>query len=402
MTDVGEKSVHFAGRTAWETEENAISAVCGELRSQGVSFADLTVSNPTRCAIPYPEAEITAALSSADNFCYKPDPWGLMRARETIASMYREHGVAVSAERVMLTSSTSEAYNYVLRLLCDPGDEVLAPAPSYPLFQFLADVNDVRMVEYPLVRDCGWRLDRAALEQALTERCRAIIVVNPNNPTGSYLHASDVDYLCSLALERGLALICDEVFSDYVLEPMPDARMTLLGRAGGPLTFVLNGFSKMLALPQLKLSWLVVQGGGALSAEASKRLEMIADTFLSVNTPVQNAVPVLLGLRQIVQERVMERLRSNLAYLRGVVADVPGLELYDCEGGWYAVVRISGVDDEERFCLNLLRRRQVLVHPGYYYDFLHGAHVVLSLLTEPALWRRGLAALTEEYVKALA
>jgi alanine-synthesizing transaminase len=393
----GKMRMSFAGRTDWDFGENGLAVAAREIKVRGGSLVDLTVSNPTKCGFDYACLEMTEAMGSSRNLEYAPDPWGLLRAREAVSRFYADNGCAdVPVDRLMLTASTSEGYGYILKLLCNAGDEILAPVPSYPLFQFLADVSDVKIVRYPLVYGCsGWAIDRSALVSAITGRTRAILVVSPNNPTGSFLRSGDAEFLRDLAAERGLAVVCDEVFGDYVLDVGADAVRTLAGGSGGPLTFVLSGLSKILALPQMKLAWIVVQGGAGVCCEACRRLEMIADTFLSVGTPVQNACVDLLARRGLIQAQVRRRLGGNLAFLRGVVSQVPRIELYRPEGGWFAVLRLHGVRDEEAFAVSLLREGAVMVHPGYFYDFEEGAHVVLSLLTPEDVLRVGMGAVVE-------
>jgi alanine-synthesizing transaminase len=392
------EGVHFAQRTGWDFEENELARACRELKAAGVPVTDLTVSNPTKCALDYGALDVGHSFEAREILDYSPDPWGLPGAREAVARFYADMGIAVPVGRIMLTSSTSEGYNYVFRLLCDPEDGVLAPAPSYPLFQFLADVNDVRIASYPLVYEDGaWRIDREGFLAALTNKMRAVIVVSPNNPTGSYLREGDMRFIYEVAAERGLAIICDEVFADYSLEPRSDAVRTLVGRGDGPLTFVLSGLSKILAMPQMKLSWIAIGGAADVVMQASQRLEMIADTFLSVNTPVQTACAAWLAKRSALQGPVLERLRGNLRLAREMAAPCDGLELLHAEGGWYAVVSMDGMKDEDAFAVSLARERHVIAHPGYYYDFAEGAHVVLSLLTEPTAWSKGLDALVQHY-----
>ena len=390
---------HFARRTNWDMAENALAKAGKALKASGVAVTDLTVSNPTRCGFDYSALGIDTVFADPANLEYTPDPWGLPRARKAVSALYADMGPEAPVERILLTSSTSEGYNYVFRLLCDPGDSVLAPAPSYPLFQFLADVNDVRIDQYPLYYENGWHIYREALEASITAKTRAIIVVSPNNPTGSYLRADDMVYLRELALRRGLAIVCDEVFADYALEPLPDAQRSMVGQKGGPLTFVLSGLSKILAVPQMKLSWMIVQGEETLVREASPRLEMIADTFLSVNAPVQNACEKWFAIRKPLQEQIAARLRGNLETLRGIVATTNGLAVIPPEGGWYAVVRAAGIEDEDAFVVGLLESGHVMVHPGYYYDFSEGAHIVTSLLVEPRAWAEGLGRLAAYYTR---
>ena len=394
MSDSRERQkVRFARRTGWDLGENALTEAVRTAKASGRRILDLSVSNPTRCAFDYSAFDLSKDFAPSANLAYNPDPWGLPAAREAVAAMYAENGVPVPVSRLMLASSTSEAYSHLFRLLADPGDEVLFPAPSYPLFQYLADLSDVSAVPYPLVlSENGWNIDREGFLRALTPRTRAVILVSPNNPTGSFVTEADHAFLAREAEKRGLAILCDEVFADYPLAPRPEALRTLAGREG-PLTFVLGGLSKTLAMPQMKLSWILAQGGGAALEGACRRLEMISDTFLSVATPVQNACPGWLLRRGAIQGQVARRLAENLAFLEKTAAAHPGLRVQPCEGGWYAVLEMDGIVDEEGFARSLVEERGVVIHPGFYYDFPEGAHAVLSLLTPAELWREGIAAL---------
>jgi alanine-synthesizing transaminase len=390
------ESIHFARRTKWDFNENGLTRACRELKASGIALDDMTKSNPTKCGFDYSSLGVESSFGAKENLDYSPDPWGLTRAREAVAKFYAGKGLAAPVDNIMLTSSTSEGYNYLFRLLCDPGDEILAPAPSYPLFQFLADVNDAKISPYKLVYNDGWRIDRDALRLATNGKTRAIVLVNPNNPTGSYIREADYAFIREFAAKHGLAIICDEVFADYDLDILPDAKRTLVGQ-DGPLTFVLSGLSKILALPQMKLSWIVIQGGGKDAPTVRQRLEMIADTFLSVNAPVQNACPAWLEKCRTVQGPIVTRLRDNLRLLKETAAATPGLAALRSEGGWYGILAMDGIIDEDAFIVNLAKERHVVAHPGYYYDFDDGEHAVFSLLTEPSVWARGLKAFAQYY-----
>jgi len=382
----------FSRRTDWSFGENELSRIGREVRGEGREVLDLTASNPTRAGIAMPLAGLAAAFDVPALAEYSPDPWGLPATRAAVCADHSARGVDVGMDRVMLTSSTSEAYNYIFRLLCDVYDEVLAPAPSYPLFQFLADVNDVRLRNYGIVQENGlWRIDRQSIAGALSPRTKAILLVNPNNPTGSYVRADDLAFLRNLATERGLALISDEVFGEYAIAPAKDAVPTLAGTSEGPLTFVLGGLSKALAMPQMKLAWLLVGGDETLVRDACQRLEIIADTFLSVNAPVQLAFGQWIQRKAGIQAAIMERLRANMAVARAIGSDL--VSALHVEGGWYVVMSLPGVGDEDAFFERLLSERAVLAHPGYYYDFSEGSHAVLSLLTPTAIFEKGLSEL---------
>ena len=377
----------FSSRFRWDLRPNRLSRALGEMRHAGAEVLDLTESNPTRVGLSYP-AELVEALADARGLSYDPQPAGLQAARQAVCRYYAAAGCAVEPERVLLTASTSEAYAYLFKLLTDPGDEVLAPRPSYPLFEFLAAMESVRASQYPLGYHGGWSIDCEALAAAVTPRTRAIIVVNPNNPTGSFLKRDELQFLLGLCRERGLALISDEVFADYGFAEDPARVRTVAGREEA-LTFAMGGLSKMAGLPQMKLGWVVVSGPAAAWAEAQEKLELIADTYLSVATPVQHAAGRLLELGKEVRAQITERVRDNLAWLRQSVGAGSACGVLAVEGGWYATVQAPRVRPEEEWALELLEKDHVLVQPGFFYDFENEAFLVLSLLTEPAVLREG-------------
>ena len=355
---------------------------------------DLTSANPTRAGLRYPEAEILAALASPAALDYQPDPRGLPGARAAISAYYASRGESVDPEDLLLTASSSESYALLFKLLADPGDEILIPAPSYPLFDVLAALESVRLVRYPLVHspEAGWRIQREALEAALSPRTRAIAVVHPNNPTGSYLRRDEKGWLEALCASRGLPLIADEVFLDYGRDA---AGQTSFATAQGALAFALSGLSKLVGLPQLKLGWIALAGPAQARRRARERLEFIADAYLSVGAPVQHAAPALLGLRSAVQREIRQRVEANEARLRELCAAAAGVRPLEREGGWYAVIELSEAVDEEAFCIRLLEQHGVLVHPGYFFDFERQGVLVVSLLAEPEAFEEGIARLIE-------
>ena len=321
---------------------------------------------------------------------YEPVPFGRGAARAAVCAYYRGHGAALDAGHVCLTTSTSEAYSFLFRLLCNPGDEVLIATPSYPLFDYLAVLDDVRLVMFPLLYDHGWSIEPAAVEARIGSRTRAIAVVHPNNPTGHFTSAEERADLEALCARYGLALIVDEVFLDYAWAPVHGASF-----ARGPhraLTFVLSGMSKIAALPQMKLSWLAIFGPETLREEARERLEIIADTFLSVNAPVQQALPAWLGAAPGIQQQIRARVAVNLAALDELCAGTAVSRLVG-EGGWYAVLRIPALGRDEGFALSLLAGAGVLVHPGSVFGFAPQGRLVVSLLPEASVFRTGMAAL---------
>ncbi|MBI2680732.1 MAG: pyridoxal phosphate-dependent aminotransferase [Candidatus Solibacter usitatus] len=373
----------FSSRLPWDLAPNRLTRLAAAQREAGAKILDLTESNPTRANLSYPAAQILTALADEHSLLYEPTPAGMPSARAAVAEQ-----CGVQPERILLTTSTSESYAWLFKLLGDPGDEILAPRPSYPLFEFLAGLDAVRIAQYPLVYHNGWSLDFDALRRAITERTRAIVLVNPNNPTGSFLKRGEVDELAALAAQHSLALISDEVFNGYAFGEDP-RRVTTLAGVEQALTFCLGGLSKMAGLPQMKLGWIVLGGPAALRAQASERLELIADTYLSVGTPVQHALPRLLAAGAAVRQQISARTQENLAWLRTAIAPNSAVQLLDVEGGWYATLRMPRTQSEEEWCLELLERDHVLVQPGYFYDFESEAFLVLSLLTPSAIFREG-------------
>lgn len=383
----------FSNRTHWDLSENDLSAAVRAHRASGSSLADLTISNPTVCGFDYDEAELLAPLSNPTSLRYTADPLGMLSARTAVADYYLDHDATVPAERICLTTSTSEAYSFLFRLLCDPGDEVLVARPSYPLFDYIAQLDDVVLREYPIHYDPNadaqscWSIDFHALRATVTPRTRAIILVHPNNPTGNFASSSEREALEALCTRQGIALIVDEVFLDYALaEPAPSFA------TGSPacLTFVLSGISKVCGLPQMKASWIAVCGSHALVHTALARLEVIADTFLSMNAPIQNALPIWLFQRHNIQQQIRRRIAENLrtldARLAGSHADCLKLQ-----AGWTAILRVPRAVDDMEFTVAALARG-VLVQPGSFYGLPQG-RAVLSLLTPTEIWKAGLSSL---------
>ncbi len=322
---------------------------------------------------------------------YEPSPAGILDARAAVSQYYSGR---VPVDRILLTASTSEAYGFLFKLLADPGDEILAPCPSYPLFDFLAALDSVRIVQYPLVYHGGWAIDFDALVARITPRTRAVVIVNPNNPTGSFLKRAELAQLVAVCRQRGLAILSDEVFSDYGFEDDP-ARVRSLIDVEDVLTFSLSGLSKVSGLPQLKLGWVVVSGPESLRLQAFERLELIADTYLSVGAPVQWAAGTLLGLREEVQGEILVRVRRNLEFLRGKIGADSPWRVLNVEGGWYAVVEAPRIHTEENWVLTLLDQSSVLVQPGFFFDFEREAFLVLSLLTRPEVFEEGVRRILE-------
>jgi alanine-synthesizing transaminase len=379
----------FSSRLDWSQRPNRLSTLLAHKRQAGAAVLDLTESNPTRVGLDYPQPEILAALADPSALRYHPWPRGIDSAREAVAGYYRDRETPISIGDVLLTASTSEAYAYLFKLLANPGDEILAPRPSYPLFEFLAALESVHIRQYPLRYDGVWHVDFAALERAITPRTRAIVVVNPNNPTGSFLKRAELDVLESLAAKQGLAILSDEVFRDYGFADEADRVSTLAGERRA-LTFSMSGLSKIAGLPQMKLGWIVASGPHR--AEALDALELVADTYLSVSTPAQVALPRLLTLSGGILDQVRARTTSNLAQLRESVQG-SAATLLRAEGGWYAVLQMPRTRTEEEWTLKLLQESDVLVQPGFFFDFESEAFLVLSLLPEPATFLEGVARL---------
>jgi alanine-synthesizing transaminase len=377
---------------------NRLSMARNALQNQGISLIDLAGSNPTGVGLAYPPG-LLAPLADPAGLRYRPDPRGLAGARAAVCVELARHGARVDPGQVVLTASTSEAYAFLFKVLCDPGDEVLVPVPSYPLFEILSGLEAVRAVPYPLDPHGGWCYDVAAIAARVTARTRAVIVVSPNNPTGTVLSGADVRALSACCTTHGMTLIADEVFADYRFAAADGLPRTVLHDATC-LTVSLGGLSKAVGLPQLKLAWMAVGGPAADTADLLERLELVGDSFLSVGTPIQVALPEILAGGAVVREQIQRRLAANLAALRRLVVDVPAIRLLEPAGGWTAVLRVPAIGSEEALALRLLERHHVVVQPGYFYDFPSEAWLVVSLLVESELFARGIerivAAITTE------
>lgn len=377
----------FSRRTRWNLETNPFTSALHEQQRQGRELLDLTASNATRVGIELDSASIFRALSHADALDYDPQPRGLYGARAAVAEYYAGLHVRLSPDNIILTTSTSEAYSFAFRLLCDPDDEILIPTPSYPLFEYLAQIQDVKLVPYELVYDHGWQIDFHSLERAITSRTRGIILVNPNNPTGSFVHDAERKLLNEFCREHSLALVVDEVFFDFNLS---NRTFTSFGSNRDVLTFTLSGLSKVSGLPQMKVAWIATDGPTELVEPALERLEVIADTYLSMNAPVQHAIPELLKQRHVFQQQLMLRLRKNLEELDCQLAAQKLLTRLSFEGGWYATVRVPVTRTDEELAIDLLRNTGVLVHPGHFFDFASDGYLILSLMTPAQEFAEGL------------
>jgi aspartate/methionine/tyrosine aminotransferase len=384
----------FSDRTNWKLTRNRLTEALEEVRSSGGRVLDLTISNPTRAGLRYDDHTILESLASPHAMDYDPQPKGLLSARAAVAAYYQaQHGIrSLNLERLILTTSTSEGYSFVFRLLCNPGDELLVPKPSYPLFEFLADLQDVKLVPYPLIYDHGWQMDFPSLQSAVTERTRGVVVVHPNNPTGSYVHPQEQEALNCFCREHALAVIADEVFLDYAHNR--SAQQSFVANQD-VLSFTLSGVSKISALPQMKVAWIATSGPAEEVETAQARLEVIADTYLSMNAPMQWAVPVLLEQRESIQPQLLDRVLGNLAELDHQLAAQKSCQRLSVEGGWYAVLRVPVTQTDEELAVDLLRRKSVLVHPGHFYDFPSDGHLVLSLITPEGEFKEAVGRLLE-------
>jgi len=384
----------FSHRTAWSLVRNQYTETLEDHKRTGRELLDLTASNPTTIGLTYREDELLRCLTDRGALAYQPDAQGMLSARQAVAAYYSERGSAVSPEDLILTTSTSEAYSFVFRLLCDPGDAVLIPAPSYPLFDFLGDLNDVTLLPYELVYDHGWQIDFESLLTAMQRpqsegaRCRAVLVVHPNNPTGSYVKTHEAAELNRLCATNEMAMIADEVFLDYSLTNQGPLTFS----ANTPvLTFTLSGLSKISCLPQMKLAWVAVTGPEAFKREALARLEVIADTYLSVSAPVQLALPTLLAERDNIQPQIMQRVHTNLSELDTTLATQKLCRRLEVEGGWYVVLRVPVLGSDEDLAISLLNETGVLLQPGHFYNFPSEGHLVASLITNSQEFTEGLS-----------
>ena len=367
---------------------NRLTTTLAALRAESRSIIDLTLSNPTIAGLEYPRGMLDG-LADARGLVYRPEAFGLRTAREAVAADYGRRGVSVEAGRIVLTASTSEAYSLLFKLLCDPDTEILVPRPSYPLLDHLARLDAVSARFYDLEYQRTWSIDFASVERGLSSATRAIVIVSPNNPTGSRIRQHELERLDALAAEHGAAVIIDEVFADYDLAGSGDTASLL--RAGSSLVFSLGGLSKSIGLPQAKLAWIAAGGPAAIVAEALARLEFAADAYLSVSTPVQEAAAELLRAGRVVREQIQARVAGNYRDLVKSVSDESGCTVLQADGGWYAVLRVPAIASEEDLVLSLLVDDGVLTHPGYFFDFQGGAHLVVSLLSPPPVLREGIA-----------
>jgi alanine-synthesizing transaminase len=380
----------FSERTNWNLDHNKLSEALAAYRSSGKPLLDLTQSNPTTCGFHYQAAQILAALNNSANLVYEPVAQGLPQARQAVAEYYASRHGQLDINDIFLTTSTSEAYSFLFRALCNVGDEVLIPQPGYPLLNFLADIQDLKLVRYPLVYDHGWQIDFHSLQQLITARARAIVVVHPNNPTGHFCKPEDIHRLNEICHRHELAILADEVFLDFSLGAEIPRSFADNHHA---LTFAMSGLSKISGLPQMKMSWFVVSGPPSLKQSARARLEIIADTYLSMNAPMQLALGPLLNQRHSFHAQWLNRARHNIAQLDQQLGHQKLCSRLEIEGGWYAVVKIPVTASDDDLALELLNSRGVYLHPGHFYDFPSDGYVVLSLITPEQEFAAGISAL---------
>lgn len=369
----------FSNRTAWEFGPNALTLAVAARRQKGEPVLDWTLSNPTHCGFPYAESELLAALASPAGLRYAPDPQGLRESREAISAWYRRLGIVLDPDSLFLTSGSSESYSWLFRLLCDEGDEVLIPKPGYPLFDDLARLSDVHLVPYRCRYDGLWHLDLETVRRGLSPRTRAIVVIHPHNPTGNYLSEGEREGLSRIAKDHDLALIADEVFWTFPFEGGIPARS--LHGLEAPLTFVLNGLSKLAGLPQMKLGWVALSGEARRVGEASRRLAMIGDTYLSVNVPVQAGLGAILSCSSVRAEAIRRRAATNYRRIGDRLRGTP-LSLLSAEGGWNAILRLPGYQSDDEWALRLVEKFGLLTYPGHFFELEGGSFLVVSLIVE--------------------
>ncbi len=389
----------FSSRTPADLTTNRLGELLAAARRDARPIVDLTESNPTRAGFVYPD-DLLRSLGDPRGLTYAPSPFGLTEARAAVARDYARRGQPVVPERVALTASTSEAYGWLFKLLTNAGDEVLVPRPSYPLFEHLARLDEVTARPYDLDPARGWRIDFASLEEALSPRTRAILIVSPNNPTGTFVTTGELDRLIDITARRGVALIADEVFADYELEPGIRAGAARITDCAEGLTFSLGGLSKSVGLPQVKLAWIAVAGRQRQVEAALERLELICDTYLSVSTPIQLAAAELLDRGGVVRDQIARRTSANYQRLREL-QPLP-CRVLTSEGGWYAVLEAPAIESEEALVVDLLQYDGVLAHPGYFFDFPTEPHLVVSLLTPELQFAQGIASIQRRAASTVA
>ncbi len=380
--------IRYSERLPWFFSRNPLTILVEAKRGAGENLLDLTLSNPTEALPDYPHSQISDALCSIRDLTYRPDSLGLWQSRAEIAETYQQRGINVTPSQIAIVASTSEAYGLLFKLLCNPGDEILVPVPSYPLFEYLAALECVRIVPYRLSYDGTWFLDFASLEEQISPATRAIVIINPHNPTGCFVKKAEADRLLALARDQQIPIISDEVFADYPVEDKPN-RAASSSAQDTALVFSLNGLSKMAGMPQMKLGWIVVSGPAQEQATVLPRLELLLDTYLSVNTSVQLATAELLRIGCGVREALLKRIRENIDSLRDLLKDSP-LHALGVDGGWSQIIRLPHTISEEEWVTKFVQEQNVLVHPGYFFDMRSEAYIVVSLIVQPDIFREGI------------
>ncbi len=371
----------FSRRTDWHRRQNRLADCLEARRNSGKPIIDLTSSNPTECGFDYPQSAIIDAFSSPELVHYQPDPRGLISARKVVSDYYQTKGQSVDPSTIFLTASSSEAYSHIFKLLCNVNDAVLVPQPSYPLFEYLAHINDVRLDYYHLTYDNGWHIDFESMRRAISSSTKAIVLVNPHNPTGMFVDPSEYSEIRELAVKHNLAIIVDEVFIDYPFESNQSFHRSYVTETR-VLTFTLNGISKMLGLPQMKLGWMIIGGPAKIRQEAVSRMEILCDTFLSVNTPVQLAFPALMTAARYIHQEIARRVKANYKSLGSIIQQSAPVSVLESCGGWYGILKVPNIKSDEQWALDLLEKKGVSVFPGYFFDFERGTFLVVSLLIE--------------------
>jgi len=383
----------FSNRTSWHRQQNRLTELLEARNTVGLPVHDLTVTNPTECGFVYPEKKILKALANPESLQYHPNSKGLRSARQAVAEYYNSKNITVNPEHIFLTASTSEAYSYIFKLLCNAGDSVLVPQPSYPLFEYLAQINDVQLQHYYVLYDDGWHIDIESIKQSITSTTKAIILIHPHNPTGMFVKQHEFEAIKEIALQNYLALIVDEVFNEYAFHPSTEIIST--ATTSEVLTCTLNGVSKMLGLPQMKLGWMVVSGNSTLVNEAVERIDILCDTFLSVNTPVQLALPSFFNLGEGVRQQIQKRISANNSFLESAITQHSKLSKLSSEGGWYAIIRVPATKTDEEWALQILEKTGILVQPGYFFDFENKAYLLVSLLVPEQIFQLQILQLLE-------
>ncbi len=378
----------FSKRTEWNTAPNALAQMLERVKASS-DFIDLTVSNPTACGFQYLTSDLLEGFQNLENLNYRPDAHGLLEARQAVVNYYARKNIPLSPDQIFITANTSEAYTFVFKLLADAGDTVLAPAPGYPLIEYLAGINDLSLERYPLTHNNGWHTDLAVLSQKINRPLKALMLVHPANPTGNYVGSSERQQMIHLCSPSQTPIISDEVFFDYSWVGAAPAESFAANNAG--LTFTLSGISKILGLPQMKISWIVVTGPEALKTEALHRLEIIADTYLSASTPAQTMLPVWFNREAMIRNEILTRLQENRKILAGFFGGDSKIKLLEGGGGWTSVLELPAEEQDESWALHFLENFHTALHPGYLFDMpAEKPYLVLSLLTPPALLAQAL------------